>query len=211
LPNSWFGVIRSALACVHAHQTSYISVYLLPRAGDERWKARGYALTTVVLSLTTTLLVVQISYAQRNLQTALSEKDVAGFHKALWQFVGIIFVAAPLFATTDFVEARLKVEWRLWLTRQLLHAYFSDRSFYSLKLQSALLLDNPDQVRMPCSAPPPPSSAGHKYFIRVRPPAPSCALPLLSAIKMCDSSLVSGPVTRRPFPRRPCDRVREFQ
>jgi hypothetical protein len=47
---------------------------------------------------------VRISYAQRNLQTALSEKNVAGFYAALWQFVGIIIVAAPSFALAGWLE-----------------------------------------------------------------------------------------------------------
>lgn len=47
---------------------------------------------------------MRISYAQRNFQTALSEKDVKGFHAALWQFVGIIVVATPSFALADWLE-----------------------------------------------------------------------------------------------------------
>lgn len=52
-------------------------------------------------------LQVRISYAQRNLQTALSEKNVAGFYAALWQFVGIIVVAAPSFALAGWLEVRV--------------------------------------------------------------------------------------------------------
>lgn len=44
-------------------------------AGEERWKARGYAATLVTLSLATTLMLVRISYVQRSLETAASEKD----------------------------------------------------------------------------------------------------------------------------------------
>ena len=53
------------------------------------------------------MLQVRISYAQRNLQTALSEKNVAGFYAALWQFVGIIIVAAPSFALAGWLEVRV--------------------------------------------------------------------------------------------------------
>lgn len=50
---------------------------------------------------------VRMSYAQRNLQTALSEKNVAGFYAALWQFVGIIVVAAPSFALAGWLEVHV--------------------------------------------------------------------------------------------------------
>mmetsp|Transcript_14977 Transcript_14977/g.45203 ORF Transcript_14977/g.45203 Transcript_14977/m.45203 type:complete len:636 (-) Transcript_14977:410-2317(-) len=112
--------------------------------GEERWKARSYAAATIVASLMTTLLLVRVSYAQRNIQTAMSEKDRAGFYSAIWQFVGIIAMATPSFALADWLEARLKLEWRRWLTARLLGAYFSDRAFFALKLQAAGI-DNPDQ------------------------------------------------------------------
>lgn len=47
------------------------------------------------------------------------------------------------------VQARLKLEWRRFLTQQLLHAYFSHRAFFNLKLQAAGI-DNPDQVLPHC-------------------------------------------------------------
>ena len=50
------------------------------------------------------MLLVRISYAQRNFQTALSEKDRSGFYAALWQFVGIICMATPTFALADWLE-----------------------------------------------------------------------------------------------------------
>ena len=45
-------------------------------------------------------------------------------------------------------QARLKLEWRRFLTQQMLQAYFSRRAFFKLKLQAAGI-DNPDQVGRP--------------------------------------------------------------
>ena len=50
--------------------------------------------------------------------------------------------------TNRFSQARLKLEWRRYLTSQLLTAYFSHRAFFKLKLQ-ACGIDNPDQVGFP--------------------------------------------------------------
>lgn len=44
-------------------------------AGDERKVSWGYLAASVFLALVNTLVLVQISYAQRNFQTALSGKD----------------------------------------------------------------------------------------------------------------------------------------
>lgn len=68
-----------------------------------------------------------------------------GFAKAVQKFVVVIIMACPLLALGDWVEQRLTLEWRNWLTSYLLRAYFADRSFFKLK-QQAGNLDNPDQV-----------------------------------------------------------------
>jgi ABC-type uncharacterized transport system fused permease/ATPase subunit len=41
------------------------------------------------------------------------------------------------------VQSRLALEWREWMTSNLLGQYFADRSFY--QLQAGALVDNPDQ------------------------------------------------------------------
>lgn len=40
-------------------------------------------------------------------------------------------------------QSRLALEWREWMTSNLLGQYFADRSFY--QLQAGALVDNPDQ------------------------------------------------------------------
>ena len=59
----------------------------------------------------------------------------------------MIVIAAPTFAATDFVQDRLKVEWRNWLTTEMLNAYYAKRSYYHIH-QKSDDLDNPDQVRL---------------------------------------------------------------
>lgn len=41
------------------------------------------------------------------------------------------------------LQSRLSLQWREWMTRELMQQYFADRSFY--QLQAAALIDNPDQ------------------------------------------------------------------
>lgn len=42
--------------------------------------------------------------------------------------------AAPLFSFTKFVEDRLILAWRAYLTRYLLHIYLKDKAFFQLAL-----------------------------------------------------------------------------
>jgi hypothetical protein len=74
----WWRVVSIWFRGTAAH-TEATRVPSSPRvpdaAGDQRWKARGFAACVVALSISTTLLSVKISYAQRNFSTALSSKD----------------------------------------------------------------------------------------------------------------------------------------
>jgi putative ATP-binding cassette transporter len=94
-----------------------------------------------VASLLNTGLFVLISYAQRDFQTSLSKKDVAGWHSALGHFCLIIMVCCPFFAWFDFMQAAFCLDWREWQTRWLLTRYFERSAFYHV----ASSIDNPDQ------------------------------------------------------------------
>eukprot|EP00798_Chlamydomonas_sp_ICE-L_P018047 gene18047-24465_t len=79
----------------------------------------------------------------------MSSKDVPGFYKAVWDFVLIIAVAAPLFSFNSWVEDRLVLAWRAYMTRYFLAAYFDNRAYFHLRQQGddgdGLMIDNPDQ------------------------------------------------------------------
>ena len=88
-------------------------------------------------------LMVVFSYVQRDMSTALSGKDVPGFYAAIRKYIGVIVVAAPLFAIYHYVQSLVALEWRLWLTRLLVHKYFSNHAYFALKAEGSM--DNPDQ------------------------------------------------------------------
>ena len=50
----------------------------------------------------------------------LVPRPAGAFHAAVWDFVVIIIVAAPLFALTDYVDSCLGVAWRQWLTQHMI-------------------------------------------------------------------------------------------
>jgi len=81
---------------------------------------------------------------QRRFSTNLSEKNEDGFYSAVWEFVGIILVAAPMFSALDFATEMLKVAWRKWMTEQVLTRYFASEVYFHLK-SDPRGVDNPDQ------------------------------------------------------------------
>ena len=72
-------------------------------------------------------------------------------------------------ARADFVESRLVLEWRRYLTARLMAGYYADRAFFRLH-QQAGLLDNPDQARSPGAGCSPRSSPAPVAAVHPRPP-----------------------------------------
>jgi ABC-type uncharacterized transport system fused permease/ATPase subunit len=97
----------------------------------------------VVASLLTTGISVGFSYLGRDFFNYLSEKDVEGFWRQLKIYLVAIPCGIPFFVFRDFYSAKLKVEWRQWLTERLIQQYLDGRSFY--RIQTGSLMDNPDQ------------------------------------------------------------------
>ncbi|KAF8071082.1 ABCC2 [Scenedesmus sp. PABB004] len=104
-----------------------------------RWRLAG----VVGLTLATTGVSVAFSYLGRDFFNALSERDAPGFQAALLKYLGGFVVGIPVFVFADYLQSRLALEWREWMTGHLLEQYFADRSFY--QLQAGALVDNPDQ------------------------------------------------------------------
>ncbi|KAG0586542.1 hypothetical protein KC19_2G098800 [Ceratodon purpureus] len=99
---------------------------------DRRAKARFLLVIVLVLSAICAGLFVGMSYVQRDFSTALSSKDIAGFDRAIWRFVVIIVIAAPLYSFYQYMQELLSLEWRDWLTGYLLSSYFCTNTLPSL-------------------------------------------------------------------------------
>ncbi|KAL2630011.1 hypothetical protein R1flu_014697 [Riccia fluitans] len=111
--------------------------------GDKRRKACTLLALTLSLCAICAGMFVIFSYIQRDFSTAISEKNVEGFHRAVLRFIGIVIIATPLFATYRYLQDLLALEWRIWLSDLLLSNYFSNRAYFDLKMEGKL--DNPDQ------------------------------------------------------------------
>jgi putative ATP-binding cassette transporter len=112
--------------------------------GDEKWKARGLLVVLVVLLLGYTGLSVVLNNKRGVLISALSSQDEARFWETVLIFIGVLVAYAPLLGGYDYLQKRVGVEWRRWLTGRFVDDYFQDRSFYEIQ-QFKTDIDNPDQ------------------------------------------------------------------
>lgn len=86
---------------------------------------------------------VLFNFLNRDFFNALSEKDAARFTGMLFKWLGALAAGIPVFVFRDYLQSRLALEWRQWLTDRLTADYLAHRSFYRLAATGAV--DNPDQ------------------------------------------------------------------
>lgn len=109
----------------------------------KKWQARGLLALLVLFLCSFNGLNVLISYATRDLMTALAEREVADFSRNLLLCLGIFLVFTPTSALFGYLENLLGIHWRQWLTEHFLARYFQRRAYYHIHADPRI--DNPDQ------------------------------------------------------------------
>lgn len=97
----------------------------------------------IILSLSVSGLNITISYVGRFFQNALVEKKPDEFWRFLFIYAGVFIVGTPIVVVYRFVQRKLGIYWRKWLTEHFLDRYFSDRAYYDINSDDKV--DNPDQ------------------------------------------------------------------
>jgi putative ATP-binding cassette transporter len=110
---------------------------------EEKWKARSVLALLLVLLFGFTALNVILNFVGRDFMTALAEKNLPEFNKALLLYLGAFVVATPVSVFYSFIRKKLGINWRLWLTTHFLGKYFANRAYYHVNDDKNI--DNPDQ------------------------------------------------------------------
>jgi putative ATP-binding cassette transporter len=110
---------------------------------DEKWAALGLLTVIILLSGTLKGAEVVFSYVNRDLMTALTDRDERTFFNKLLLVVIYNLVAAPIAAFGGYFTGKLMINWRQWLTERFLDHSFRQRAFY--RISSDPRIDNPDQ------------------------------------------------------------------
>ena len=110
---------------------------------EEKWRARGLLAVVLLLLLAVNGLNVGISFIWRYIDTALAAKDAATFWRFISIYTGIMVVGTPIVVFYQYLQQKLGLYWREWLTKNFLAKYFQNRAYYEINANN--LLDNPDQ------------------------------------------------------------------
>ena len=98
---------------------------------DEKWKARGLFILTIVLMLGFNVFNVVQSYVLRDLMTAVTDKDFTSFYQIYFQLIGVFAIFVPIFVFWHYSQDLLQLSWRKWL-----------KNIFSLNILATVLTTN---------------------------------------------------------------------
>ncbi len=108
-----------------------------------RWKQWTMLALLLFLSLSVSGMNVVISYIENFFTTALAEKDQTTFWRFMWVYAGVFIIATPIVVIYRYIQDKLGLYWREWMTDNFLNRYFQNRAYYEINSQKEI--DNPDQ------------------------------------------------------------------
>jgi vitamin B12/bleomycin/antimicrobial peptide transport system ATP-binding/permease protein len=110
---------------------------------EEKGKAWGLLGVVIGLLLAYTVMNVIVTYAFRDLMTALAEKEVSLFYRQVIVVLAVLVMVAPVSGFFSYAPKRLGINWRRWLTDYFLQLYFQNKAYYHINWDKSI--DNPDQ------------------------------------------------------------------
>lgn len=108
-----------------------------------RGRAIGGVVLVVVLLLAINGTNLVNSYVGRDFMSALAERRAGQFYMYALMLAGVFAVATAVEVMSVYVQQRLGVLWREWLSRRLIDRYLADRAY--LRLAERHDIDNPDE------------------------------------------------------------------
>ncbi|MDB9341615.1 MULTISPECIES: ABC transporter ATP-binding protein/permease [Cyanophyceae] len=110
---------------------------------SQKWQAIASLILLIFLSFISTAIMVGVSIFLGELESSLAAVDNNRFLQAVLTFLGILLIGVPILSLKVYVQSRLSLSWRQWLTEYFLHQYLHQRNFYELTITADI--DNPDQ------------------------------------------------------------------
>jgi vitamin B12/bleomycin/antimicrobial peptide transport system ATP-binding/permease protein len=107
--------------------------------GRARWMFVGL----IVFLFAINGMTVVNSYVGRDFMTAIAGRDRGGFIHQAVLYLAVFAVSTLISVSIRYLEERLALRWREFLTRRLLDHYLADGSYY--QLDTSRTLANPDQ------------------------------------------------------------------
>jgi putative ATP-binding cassette transporter len=114
---------------------------------EKKWQARGLLVLLLFLALAVNAINVAISFIFRRIDTSLATfpqtQDASVFWRFIAVYTGLLVVGTPIVVMYGYLQDKLGLQWREWLTNRFLDKYFQNRAYYQINFNQKI--DNPDQ------------------------------------------------------------------
>ncbi|ACK73561.1 ABC transporter domain protein [Gloeothece citriformis PCC 7424] len=121
--------------------TNIAKIYWL---SEERIKAFGLLISIFILIIIETHISVQIIKLTGELVTNLSQQNSQKFWQVIYTLLVIRIAQIPLSPLLRYIQDKLALNWRTYLTGHYLNKYLYKRCFYEIS-HAHVVMDNPDQ------------------------------------------------------------------
>jgi vitamin B12/bleomycin/antimicrobial peptide transport system ATP-binding/permease protein len=112
-------------------------------ASERKRTAYGLLAAIIILMISCNGLRVLINYVHASFFNALTDRDPAGFYRSIWLFLLVTAVATPTAVFYEYFKGKLSLDWREWITKNLIDRYMANRNYY--RINGDERVDNPDE------------------------------------------------------------------
>ena len=102
------------------------------------WKAKLIFAALVLLLCASNALNVINSYVGRNFMTAIADRDMTGFVRQAFFYIGVFAALTLVAVIARFGEERLGLLWRDTMTRGILRRYLTDGTYQRLNVSGTI-------------------------------------------------------------------------
>ncbi|MEM7725768.1 MAG: ABC transporter ATP-binding protein/permease [Cyanobacteria bacterium P01_A01_bin.45] len=110
---------------------------------QERQGALALVLILILLSVSSSGFLVFEILQRGELVSSLAARNSRRFSQSLLFLVGIVLATIPLISFKTYIQGKLSLYWRRWLTDRFLSGYLNNLNYYRLNFNENI--DNPDQ------------------------------------------------------------------
>jgi vitamin B12/bleomycin/antimicrobial peptide transport system ATP-binding/permease protein len=121
----------------------FVRAVMIFAQSEAGWKAKLIFAALVLLLCAANALNVINSYVGRNFMTAIADRDMPGFVRQAFIYIGVFAALTLVAVIARFGEERLGLLWRDTMTRGILLRYLADGTYQRLNASGTIA--NPDQ------------------------------------------------------------------
>lgn len=112
---------------------------------EEKKSARLYLAGIITLTIAAVYMTLLLNEWFNSFYSALQNYDSDAVYRGLFRFTGLAFAHIAFAVYSYYLQQRLALRWRKWMTKNYLAKWTGQQMYYRLEMFSQGTADNPDQ------------------------------------------------------------------